>query len=65
MNNITKFILCNSRKLCEDVGKKFIKNGKISEFGTYVCLLTTISFVNMSFKKLKKIKVEENGSNNS
>ena len=43
MNNITKYILCKSRKLCEDVGIMFIKNGKISEFGTIVSMFMAMS----------------------
>ena len=54
MNNTTKYIFCKSRELCEKVGKNFIENGKISEFGTIVCIFTTISFVNWSMEYLKK-----------
>ena len=53
MNSITKYIFCKSRKLCEDIGTKFIENGKISEFLTIVCVFTTISFLNWSMEYLK------------
>lgn len=53
MNDLTKYILCKSRKLCEDVGIMFIKNGKISEFGTIVSMFMAIGLINWSVEYLK------------
>lgn len=53
MDTITKYVLCKSRKLCEDVGIMFIKNGKISEFGTIVSMFMAIGLINWSVEYLK------------